>query len=265
MVQQGEPWLHTECRSCQFLRHPPSTARSPPFPSAHLCIPVLFPFFFSLPSASFPPFFPSFLPFFHSFPSFLSFFFPLPPSWWRRATTDAAYFIHSVYLSAFSPSPKTVTVVVARFIVPAFRVAPRNTWSESKHGKETLDPVNTHLRGTNGGEYRSRLKNKLKDPPLVERPPSVPPILSLHPLFHVSQCLPSSALHPRSFDISSTRQGGQISRTRYLSFRRLRCRYGGRKGYAPGLIYPIPGVSSTLLLNGGSEGNNSSDNSKIFA
>lgn len=136
---------------------------------------------------------------------------------------------------------------------------------ETREGNTGLDPVNTHLRGTNGGEYRSRLKNKLKDPPLVERPPSVPPILSLHPLFHVSQCLPSSALHPRSFDISSTRQGGQISRTRYLSFRRLRCRYGGRKGYAPGLIYPIPGVSSTLLLNGGSEGNNSSDNSKIFA
>lgn len=78
MVQQGEPWLHTECRSCQLYA---ITARSPPFPP-RFCIPVFFSFPppspFSLPSASFPPFFPSFLPFFHSFPSFLPFFFPLP-------------------------------------------------------------------------------------------------------------------------------------------------------------------------------------------
>lgn len=214
--------------------------------------------------SSFLPFFSSFLSF---FPLFSFLFFP-PPTLLVATRHYRRGLFHTlcIFIRLFSFS-EDGDCRRSTFYCPSVpcRAAKHVKRIETREGNTGLDPVNTHLRGTNGGEYRSRLKNKLKDPSLVERSPSVPPILSLHPLFHVSQCLPSSALHPRSFDISSTRQGGQISRTRYLSFRRLRCRYGGRKGYAPGLIYPIPGVSSTLLLNGGSEGNNSSDNSKIFA
>lgn len=204
MVQQGEPWLHTECRSCQLYA---ITARSPPFPP-RFCIPVFFSFFptpspLSLPSASFPPFFSFFSSFLSFFPLFSFPFFS--PSLLMRLLVVATrhyrrglFYTLCIFIRLFR-SPKTVTVVVPRFIVPAFRVAtPRrerreaNRNTKRKHRREktnglgSREYISVEQTVANRGAGRvSRLKNQLKDPPPPPPPPLyVPPILSLHPLFH---------------------------------------------------------------------------------
>lgn len=155
MVQQGEPWLHTECRSCQLYA---ITARSPPFPP-RFCIPVFFSF--PPPPFLFPPlpFLLSFLLFFLSFilsPLFFPFFSPsllmrLPVVATRHYRRGLFYTL-CIFIRLFR-SPKTVTVVVPRFIVPAFRVATpcrerreanRNTKRKREERRRTgLDLVNT--------------------------------------------------------------------------------------------------------------------------
>lgn len=105
----------------------------------------------------------------------------------------------------------------------------------------------------------SRLKNQLKDParrtlsPALRYIPDIiaPPIISPT----------SSALHPILRYL--------VDETRYIQNRVCHSvDYDvdtGKRIRAGINLSTVPGVSSTLLLNGGSEGNNSSDNSKIFA
>lgn len=134
MVQQGEPWLHTECRSCQFyaIHHHPILP--PPFST-----PVFFSFllFSSLRFlSSFLSFFSSFLSF---FPLFSFLFFPPLNALLLVATRyhrRGPFYTLPIFIRLFR-SPKTVTVVVPRFIVPAFRIAtPRRERREANRNTE---------------------------------------------------------------------------------------------------------------------------------
>mgnify|MGYP004573799041 CR=1 FL=1 len=111
MVQQGERWLRTECRSCQLYHHHYCRLCSPILKS--LVVSFFFSFFFSLPLLLF------LLLLFFFFSTFPSLLFQCPFS--RVVGITRPILCTLCVFIRLSRSAKTLTVAAAvSFIVPAF-------------------------------------------------------------------------------------------------------------------------------------------------
>lgn len=126
MVQQGERWLRTECRSCQLYHHHYCRLCSPILKS--LVVSFFFSFFFSLPLLLF------LLLLFFFFSTFPSLLFQCPFS--RVVGITRPILCTLCVFIRLSRSAKTLTVAAAvSFIVPAFgNVATRRRTSPNPRG-----------------------------------------------------------------------------------------------------------------------------------